>query len=253
MRIFGAILTVAVASAVSTQVLAADLYPAPPPPPPVVPMTFSPSTAVFFGGNAKEDSYFLYGGFVHALNGDLGRDGWLARIVGGFGEYDYTNVGVPGGKVDSDHTNLDLTVGYQWFLPGTRFSLYGGANRQEHDLSPNDPGNSVEGSEWGFKVQGEAETLDTSPYYGSAIAAYSTANDDYWTRFRLGTRFAGPVIGPELVLQGNDEYDEQRYGVFMKGLQLGPLSTEVSVGYADASGTTGPSSVYGSLGFSFAF
>lgn len=224
----------------------ADLYM------PEEPVSHGPGTVVFTGFNAKEDAYFLYLGGVHAINGDLTSDGWLLRLFGGFGEYDY-NAGALG-NVDGDLVLGDLMAGYQWFEGAVRYSAYAGLNIADNDLSPNDPGNSTRGTEVGAKVQLEAETVQFDSYYVSGIASYATTHDDYWARLRVGHRFAGNyVLGPEGLVMGNDEYDQQRLGLFLNGIQLGSVNVGLSGGYAFVDGKNGDDSLYGAIDASFAF
>jgi hypothetical protein len=218
------------------------------------PSSFAPiSTAVFFGASLKADSVFGNAGFVRAANGDLAQDGWLYRAGVGLGQYDYKTASVPTGEVDAERIQVDLALGYQWHLPTVRFALFGGVDFADRDLSPADPLNSTGGADLGAKVQGELETLPDTPYYGSAVASYSTANDDYTSRLRLGARYGELIVGPELGFQGDDVYDETRYGVFLKGFRLGALESEVFLGYADTTGLADHSRFYVGAGFSFGF
>lgn len=208
-----------------------------------------PTVAIFGGGDVRERSWYTYGGFVFTPFGDLTQDGFLVRGVFGGGEYEYDN---PGGEVDGDHINLEGMLGYQMFMDMFRVSVYAGVNVQDHDLSPNDPTNSVEGTEVGFQATGEIETLATSPFYAGFAGTYSTANDTYWTRGRLGWQFEQFVIGPEGSLAGNDEYDAARIGGFI-AMQIGSFAVSASVGYADVDGTQGDDSVYGTFGIGTSF
>lgn len=210
-------------------------------------------TAVFIGGRLQDDDSFGYLGFVHAANGDLGQSGLLYRAVGGLGRYTYATSSVAGGKVDADLTSADGMLGYQWFAPSARLAAFAGFEFQNRDLSPKDPANVTRGDALGLKVQGEAETLNDMPYYGAVSASYSTANEDYNGRLRLGARYGSLVIGPELGFQGDSASDTTRYGAFIKGIPLGNLDTELSLGYADTSGRAGPDSVYLGAGLSVAF
>jgi len=211
------------------------------------------ATAVFWGLNGKEDAYFLYGGAVHALNGDLASEGYLLRGFVGFGEYDYRNSGIAGGKVDGDIVSLDASVGYQIFVDNMRLTGYVGVAFENNDLSPNDPGNSTRGDEVGVKLQGEIASVGLAPWHWSALASYGSANDSYWARVRVGYEVTQFIIGPEGLLMGNDEYDGQRIGGFITLPQLGAVSVSLSGGYADVDGTQGDSSAYGSVDFSTAF
>lgn len=216
-------------------------------------MTGARSSVAFWGFNAKEDAYYLYAGFVHALSGDIGQEGWLVKGVVGFGEYDYKSLAVAGGDVDGDTTQLEASVGYQMFTDAMRLSGYVGVVWEDHDLSPNDPTNSTQGDEFGVKLQAEAVTLASSPLYAGLMGSYASPNDGYWVRGRLGYRLGGIVIGPEGLLMGNDEYDGQRIGAFIGGFNLGSLNVSLSGGYADVDGTQGNSSVYGAIDFSLLF
>lgn len=224
------------------------------------------STVVFSGSDFKEDAAFTYVGGVHALNGDLGRDGFLLRVFGGYGEYQYATGNVIGGNVETDLVIVDAGVGYQIFGGGLRFSAYASASYEDHDQSPEDFTNPVRGSEWGFKGQGEVETLADSPFYFGAIGSYSTAFDSYWVRGRAGLPIGhGLILGPEIVGLGAEDFDQVRYGAFLSGLPTiwslvfgGDSKMSVSVGYADTTsddngGRGGDDSVYGTISSSFPF
>lgn len=220
-------------------------------------MTYAPtaaaaSTSVFGGVNAKEDVWYAYLGGVHALNGDLDTDGWLIRAMIGGGEVDYQAGGAVG-NVDSDIFDADLMVGYHIFEGRNRYTGYIGANYRDNDLSPNDPGNSTSGDEFGAKIQLEANSWMGDMWNLDAIGSYSTAYDTYWARARFGYAWSGNLlIGPEGVVSGDDEYDEQRIGVFVSGMQLGAIDVSASVGYADTS-RGGDDSIYGGIEFSTRF
>lgn len=192
-------------------------------------------TSVFAGISAAENSTFGHVGGVWAMNGDLDKDGMLLRGMLSYGQYDYDTTAVPGGNVEGDAFGAELGVGYQWVTPGSRFSIYGGVDYQDHDLSPNDPSNSVNGSETGAIVQAEIETLG-SPWYGNLIGKYSTTYDSYWVRGRAGYAFGNITIGPELVLGGNNEYDETGYGLFLSAPITQAVAFTISAGHRNAEG-----------------
>jgi hypothetical protein len=78
-------------------------------------------------------------------------------------------------------TWLRGTVGYHLRLTG-----HVGIDYQDYELSPDDPGNAVNGPETGFFVSGDVETINPKPFFFSAIGQYSTAYEWYWTRVRSG-------------------------------------------------------------------
>ena len=190
---------------------------------------------VFGGASVAEDSTFGYLGAVHAMNGDLSKQGVLLRGLLSYGEYNYDTTAVVGGNVDGQATGAELGVGYQWVNPGSRFSLYAGIDHQDHDLSPNDASNKVDGGETGGAVQAEFETLG-SPWYGGLIGKYSSTYETYWVRGRVGYAFGSMIVGPEVVLGGNEEYDEKRYGLFLNVPVSTSVSVSVSAGHYKAEG-----------------
>ena len=98
---------------------------------------------------------------------------------------------------------------------------------QDNDVSPDDPNNSTIGSEVGFKIQGEF-TANASKIFANFIGNYSTANDTYYTRARLGLNIAS-------------------------GIPLGPLSLSASAGYSEVDGIGNREGAYGGAVASFQF
>lgn len=225
----------------------------------------APGTVIFSGSDYKQDANFSYIGVVHALNRNLASDGFLFRVFGGFGNYEYDTTGVPGGNVDTDLTMVDVGLGYHMFSGGLVWSAYVSASYEDHDSSPADPGNPVQGDEWGAKFTGEVETAGNSPFYFGVLGSYSTAFDGYWARGRLGLNVGRDiVIGPELVGLGNEGFDQVRYGAFISGLPTlfslvfgGDSKMTISGGWADTreggTGQGGDDSAYGAISSSFAF
>lgn len=193
------------------------------------------STVIFVGADGKDNSNSLYIGGVTALNGNLGENGLLLRGVALGGEYDYDTTAVAGGDVDADMVRAELSLGYQWFLSAVRLSLYVGIDHQDHDLSPDDPMNSVEGSETGVIGQAELETLGKG-WYLSLMGNSSSANDSYWARGRIGYAFDQVNIGPEIGAAGNDEYEEDRYGVYVTFNATDSVKISLSGGHSDTDG-----------------
>ena len=222
---------------------------------------------LYSGVDVVEDAHFFYSGGIVALNKDISRNGFLLQGFIGTGDYEYANSAVPGGNVDADATMLRGMLGYQWFTPGIRIAGYVGVDWQDNDLNPKDPSNPVEGSETGFLVSGEFETVESKPYYLGAIGQYSTAHDTYWSQARVGWRFGNFVIGPEGIFMGNITYDAQRAGGFVSV----PINLKRDVNFeltfaggyqwisddddgTDFGGIGGTSDgAYGNIGFSTAF
>jgi hypothetical protein len=211
------------------------------------------STIVFAGIDGRENSYDLYAGLYHALNGDIDADGFLVRLFGLYGEYDYDSDTVGIGNVDGDVGYVDAMVGYQMTQDGFVFRGFLGVEYEDHDLSPSDPSNSNEGGDVGVKLLGEIETATGAPYYANLFGSYGSAKDSYFVRARVGQDFGGFVVGPEGQLNGNDEYDEQRIGAFVTLENLGQVQISASAGYSDTDNSWGGGSLYGTLEVSTSF
>ena len=214
------------------------------------------STSIFAGTSFTEDSDYTYIGGVTALNSDLDKDGFLARALIGAGGYDYSRT--PSPSVDGDVISGDIMVGYQKFfgdnpLTASRITLFAGIDHQNHDLSPNDPANQVNGSETGFKTQLEAEFKPTKTTQFDILGSYSTAFDTYWVKTQFGCNALGVNIGPELAFLGNEAFDQQRYGLFVNQINLvNTLDLGISAGYADSS-RRGDNGLYGEVGLTYSF
>lgn len=207
-------------------------------------------TGVDFG----PDSYFLYLGGVTALSSQdiQTQDGFLLRGSVGFGNYDYDTPAVPGGNVDSDVFQGDLMVGYGHSFSNGRISAYVGGEFQNHDPSPNDPNNSVDGTEGGVKAQLELEAKPAQNCELWLVGNYSTAFDSYWTHAFGGYDFGPVTIGPELGFTGNEEYNQVRYGASFGGIDLGFADARAYVGYANTQGQ-GDDGMYGGVSFGKGF
>lgn len=202
------------------------------------------STILFGGWDVREKTDYPYVGVIHHFSGDLLSSGFLVRALVYQADYEYDSAAVAGGEVDGRATGGDLMIGYQKVYETYSARGYIGLDYEDHDLSPNNVFDSNRGSDTGVKVQVELETDYALPKYGSLIASYGTAKDRYWARLRGGYDFSGYVVGPEVLLTGDDEYDESRIGVFVTLRKILPVSLTVSAGYSDSDDNRGDSSGY---------
>jgi len=144
---------------------------------------------------------------------------------------------------------------------GGSLTISVGVDHQNHDLTPNDPANSVRGSETGFKVAADLNR-EGEHHLLSVIGNYSTAFDSYWTRGRLGLKHNRLTIGPEAIALGDEGFDAQRVGAFATAtLHLNPYSpmdVTVSGGFQfsdddNGFGSRGGDGGYAAVNFSFAY
>jgi Cellulose biosynthesis protein BcsS len=162
------------------------------------------------------------------------------------------------GEVDGVLTWLRGTVGYQTNAGNLRLTGNVGVDYQDYDLSPDDPGNPVNGSETGFFVSGDTEIINPKPFFFGAIGQYSTAYEWYWSRVRTGFAFGQGdyafqkvIFGPEGIFFGNIGFDAQRAGGFLSfPVKLGatPLSITLSGGYQWIGGDDEGGEIVGGIG-----
>jgi hypothetical protein len=208
--------------------------------------------ATYTGADWAKDSFYTYSGAVVSLQRDLSRSGWVAQVFAGYGSYEYHNPSIAGGRVDGDVSQLAAMLGYLWVRPGVAFGLYAGGDWTDHDLTPNDPSNSVRGSEFGLRVGADLRLIGPG-YYVSLEGYYSTGFDSYWTRARAGINTGRFIIGPEGGALGNEGFDAQRIGAFvMFKLDMfgtrNPAELTVHGGYQFVSGDNNSSFVGSSAG-----
>jgi hypothetical protein len=179
---------------------------------PLTPLVTAPSWELFGGVTIAPDSFYGEVGAVFAFNRNLTVDGWLFRLKGGAGSYDYNRA--PGLHQDADFQTGEFMIGYQTFVGSTRFSGYVGPNVEHHD-NP-DPLATVKGTEWGIKGQGEV----------------FMPMSDRWYVFALANVAPGISVGPELSFLGNDRFDAVRLGPFV-AIDMGPGAQLIlSAGYS---------------------
>ncbi|MGZ5835573.1 MAG: cellulose biosynthesis protein BcsS [Xanthobacteraceae bacterium] len=193
------------------------------------PVATGPWVELFGGVTAAPDSIYGEGGAVFAFNRNLRTDGWLLRLKGGGGHYEYNRA--PGVTQGVDFQVGDFMVGYQKFYGTTRVSGYLGANVENHD-NP-DPLATVKGTEWGVKVQGEIFMPLNNGWYIFALGNYSSAFNNYFTQAKAGYSIApGIAIGPEFMALGNDRFDAVRLGPFASFDVGGSTQLILSGGYS---------------------
>lgn len=221
--------------------------------------TVADDTVVFGGIDAKEDSSYLYAGLIHAFNG-FGVDGPALKVFVGAGEFDYDTEAsgiYPGGNVPGSSRAFDLMVGYRKHIGDYQLGVYAGVNSQTIDQELIKSGGTITdtdavGSDAGLKVEFEVTRNAAQGHYLDVRGNYSNVFDTYWTRGRLGWRAGSVIVGPEVAFLGNDDFDQDRFGVFAIIGGSGNVNVNLSVGQANTDGNGGDSA-YGSFGISTTF
>jgi len=196
------------------------------------------SIVTISGGELTNGAREGYSGAYYSFNRDFSRDGFIGRIYGSVGRYDFEyDAGGQNGTVDGDYWSGDVMFGYQWVRNGLDFSVLLGGDYQDREavlVDPVDPINSgrYKDDEFGFKVLAEVESNGNgnSPIYFNLGGSYSTAFDTYYALGRLGYSFDHLTIGPEAWALGDDSGDAQRLGGFaMLDFDLGTTASTITV------------------------
>lgn len=209
----------------------------------------APTQAALWAGiGFLEDVFSVYGGGVWAYNGDLDAEGVLFRGNLLYVDYEFDTALAPGGDADGDLYRANASVGYQVVGNGVTASVFGGIDYQDYDISPSAADNGRLDDEVGFIVTGRLATNGPGQFPASVEGNYSTANDSYWARARVGYRHDTITIGPEFGVLGNDDFDAIRIGGHVSA-NFGQYVLQVNGGYqdSDGGGSSGDDSAYGGV------
>jgi hypothetical protein len=184
---------------------------------------------VFGAANIGDDSTYAVLGAVHAVNGNMGSNGFLVHATAELLNYDYSSVGT---LVAADGWGGSIMAGYQFMFGGaSKIALYAGIGHRDIDTRPNDPFSQTNGANTAFKGQIEGY-YDNDIFDLSALGSYFDNAETYYGRVRAGFRLGGIVVGPEVAVHGSDEYDTQEYGGFVRYLATDSVTLGAKLGYA---------------------
>jgi hypothetical protein len=201
------------------------------------------------GASAGGSNWSVYGGALYAFSGDVRADGWRLRSSAGYGQYRYDGprsdgVNTHDQEFKGAHAFADLMLGYQKGLGPLTIKAYAGITQDQHEISPTDLENIIQGQRYGLKLALETwVNLGDSAFLQSDLS-WSQPFETYSARLRAGYRpSSGWSIGPEISFDGNSVYDSVKGGGFLRfEWERGELSASAGVstdrsGAADAYGT----------------
>jgi hypothetical protein len=128
----------------------------------------------------------------------------------------------------------DFLIGYGTNSDNFSANFLIGLNVQNQVLSQSDPGNPVQGTRAGLKLQGDFYANPTPQTMLFGLAEYSTAFASYYSEFKAGYELFGlreVFIGPHLLVEGNQQYEQWRVGGHVTGIKLGSMELGVAGGY----------------------
>ena len=197
--------------------------------------------------SAVEDGTFAEVVATLALNGDIGKTGWLVSERLQRNTYSYSN-GVT--EIDAEVYTPIALLGYQ-FLFGERYNLiaaYAGVTHSRINLSPS--ALTTDFSTTALQLQAEVSLSlgDLGSISGDGV--FVDNKDQYYTSSRLNIRWSEDFyIGPEVAMHGSDEYGAKQAGLFGWWRITDYMSLGVQAGYVRYE--IGTESIYGGLGIGF--
>ena len=178
----------------------------------------------------------VHGGVIGTIApfNKLDESGVRLRLGGIAGSYTYTSTSPGVGNVKGSESSGSLMAGYEWVTKNATFAIYLGGEAQNRTLSKPDPSNSVVGAAYGFKTSVDFYMNPTSYTMASGNITYSTVNNAYYTRFKVGMAVTERIfIGPELLFLGDNFYGQWRAGAHVTGAKFGPMQLGLSGGYVN--------------------
>lgn len=181
-----------------------------------------PRREVFSGVETTNNYTGVYAGGGYAFGEGLYGSGWRVRAVGAVGRYSYDGTLFESGsyvptEFSGDVSFLSVQAGYQIRRGPLVVKAFAGIEAVDQQISPYDPGNSVQGTALGLRIALETWADLTGRWFLSADASFGTAFQEYWELTRIGYRL-GPVLsaGLEGGVLGNREYNAGRGGGFVR-------------------------------------
>lgn len=203
---------------------------------------------VLAGAEAAPESSYAYLGMVLPLaDGADGAGRFVQRYWVDHLTYAYD--GQPG-EVEAEAWGGEAALGYTRAQGRAWWAVYGGLAYRDTDLDPDDRSSEARGSHTRLRLQLEGETDLVAGLRLNANASYVFGVDSYWTRLRLFYPLAGGLrVGPELVYQGDDDYQANQVGAVLDGLRLQQASLAVKAGISRLEGQSSTGYVGIELGY----
>ena len=182
------------------------------------------------GGGQVGGQNSTYGtaGLITPLPGTAAGDGWVDRLFAEEVSYRYKAAG--GRIIDGRAYGGNAAVGYQVSDEDGWLGAYVGPSLLHTSLSPNDPANKSRGFKVSarFQVEGEYNIADDFKINGNtSYEAFQSSA--YWARLRALYRLDGSIyLGPEGVVQGDDNYKAWQAGLALVGV---PVTEQATVGF----------------------
>jgi hypothetical protein len=195
------------------------------------------ATVVLFSGrDLWRNGAFAYGGLLVAPGG-FEDDGLMFKLVLSGGLYRYNAGSLGGDEVTGSEMVGQILPGWRIKRGGVEAKIFFGLDIERHNLSPDDPGNKLRGSDIGahFAVELWYEPTERTMITGdlslSTVATNNTARIAYGWHV-LEDVLGGFYTGPEMQSFGSDGYRQMRVGAHITGLKAEAYEWSAAAGWA---------------------
>jgi hypothetical protein len=178
---------------------------------------------VVSGASGGPSSLYAFAGALWTPFGRLDEPGPLIRGWSKVSLFSYhTDLpGDPDQRIDVAGAGIEAEGGWQWVLLGARLALLGGVAWRDYELSPPDPGSSLQGSAVGWSLAFDGDLPIWDRLGVMANGRYAFMLDEYWAEARPYYRFDGGLrTGATLAVAGGEDYLKLRAGAFITGYEF---------------------------------
>ena len=204
------------------------------------------TTILFSGRDIWRNGAFTYGGFLTAPGG-FDDDGLMLKVLMSGGLYRYNAGDLGGEQVVGAEWLLQVLPGWRSKRHGVDIKVFFGPDIERHKLWPGDPGNRLQGSDFGVRFATELWYEPTPDTMVASELSLSTIATNMSARFAVGWRVCedmfedGFYIGPETQYFGSDGYRHVRFGLHITELRAENYEWSWAVGVArDSDGMVSP-------------
>lgn len=154
---------------------------------------------------------------IHSRFGGLGNGfvqrWWVDRVT-----YSYDNNGQ---NTQAEQLGAEGSLGYQKSGPWGSWAMFAGAVYRDTNFSPDAQNNPARGGFVRGRIQVEGERILNQDWRVNINANYVTGQDSYWARGRLLYNLnARRLIGPEVIVLGDPNFQIRQYGGVVMGLNV---------------------------------
>jgi hypothetical protein len=177
--------------------------------------------------SAKNNGYY-YVGFLNAFEGSRIGNGYVQRFWVDYLTYQYNN---GTSDINAKAPGLSYSLGYQKSTDTQSWGAYLGLQGRRTNLTPDDPGNDSRGNQSSLVIALDGRQKIVNNLAVEFMGNYAP-NTGYWSRARIPI---GSTVktGPEYVIQGNPNYQNQKIGWFISDIDIGSgFKTGVKAGYS---------------------